>query len=324
MAAIIPIKSVRDTFLYKSMNKGNYLDKTLKNAISKAKILKPANLEFEVNTINKYYKFGMKKSVMDKFDSGLLKAIVLPPGTAERIPASVPFLLYGANEIGSYVFIDTYCQYNKSSDTYNIDPKKLYCLLESGYIATLVQKNARVFSINNTMASEGGSIYAHMFIRVLNKKYALNVDRRAYAKVLFLAAKFFMINLLGMKKDSDAVSNYALKVSEADSPIMVRELETRFDEAGAAKDLSTFISFLRENAYLISQSLAELTLRDYLTDFVNMYQSSSIFALEHLSYFLFMVDSVILGAYLNNQAVLEDVVGKSGAKLYTVISAYQD
>ena len=55
-----------------------------------------------------------------------------------------------------------------------------------------------------------------------------------------------------------------------------------------------------------------------------MYQSSSIFALEHLSYFLFMVDSVILGAYLNNQAVLEDVVGKSGAKLYTVISAYQD
>ena len=115
------------------MNKGNYLDKTLKNAISKAKILKPANLEFEVNTINKYYKFGMKKSVMDKFDSGLLKAIVLPPGTAERIPASVPFLLYGANEIGSYVFIDTYCQYNKSSDTYNIDPKKLYCLLCSSY-----------------------------------------------------------------------------------------------------------------------------------------------------------------------------------------------
>lgn len=324
MASIKPIKSVRDTFLYKSMNKGGYLDKTLKNAISKAKVLKPSDLAFEVNTINKYYKFGMRKAIMEKFDSGLLKAMVLPPGSTDRIPASFPFLLYGGNEIGSYVFIDTYSQYNKTSDTYNIDPKKLYCLLESGYIATLVQKNARVFSLNNTIASEGGAIYAHMFIRVLNKKYALNVDRRAYAKVLFLAAKFFMINLLGMKKDSDAVTNYALKVSEADSPIMVRELDTRFDESNASDSIAEFINFLRDNAYLISQSLAELTVRDYLTDFVNMYQSSSIFALEHLSYFLFMVDSVILGAYLNNQAVLEDVVGKSGAKLYTVISAYQD
>ena len=323
MVAPKPIKSIRDTFLYGSMNKGSYLDKIIKNAISKAKILKPDDLTFEVNTINKYYKFGMRKAIMDKFEAGILKPVVLPPGVNERIPASVPFMLYGSTEIGAYVFIDNHAQYNKTTDTYSIDPKKLYCLLESAYIATLVQKNARVLSINNTMASEGSAIFAHMFIRVLNKKYALNVDRRAYAKVLFLAAKFFMLNVLGMK-DSESVTNYALKASDADNPMMMKELEQRFDDANASKDIAAFVRFIKENAYMISQSLAELTLRDYLTDFVNIYQSSTIFALEHLSYFLFVVDSVILGAYLNNQAVLEDVVGKSGAKLYTVISTYQD
>ena len=262
---------------------------------------------------------------MTAFEKGILKPIVLPQGSTEKVSASVPFLLYGGNgNIGAYVFIDNYVQYTKSSDTYSIDPRKLYCLLESAYMAILIQKNHLVFARSSVLANDGGSIYAHMFIRVLNRKYALNVDRRAYAKVLFLAAKFFMINLLGMDPTSETTFNYALKVSEADSAMVVREVDARFDEDKAYENINTFIMFLKKNSYIIAQSLAELTLRDYLTDFVNMFNSSSIFALEHFSYFMFMVDSVIMGAYLNNQAILEDIVGKSGAKIYTQIAPYQE
>lgn len=318
-------KSIRNTYLYDSMNKGNYLDNNLKSIISKGKKLKADDLQYEVSTINKYYKFAMKKSVLTAFENGLLKAIVLPPGTTEKMSSSVPFILYGnGGAIGAYVFIDNYVQYAKTSDTYSIDPRKLYCLLESAYMAIIIQKNYPVFSRSAVLAKEGGAIYAHMFIRVLNRKYALNVDRRAYAKVLFLAAKFFMINLLGMDPESEAVFNYAVSVSEVNSPITVRELDQRFDVDKAYENLNTFITFLRKNAYMITQSLAELTMRDYLVDYVNMYSSTSIFALEHFSYFMFAIDSVILGAYLNNQAILEDIVGKSGAKMYTQIAPYQE
>lgn len=319
-----PAKSVRDTYLYNSMNKGSYLDNNIKSILSKGKKLTPNDLQYEVSTINKYYKFSMKKSVLKAFEDGVLKPIVLPEGTTEKVSASVPFLLYGGNTIGAYVFIDNHTQYNKTSDTYSIDPRKLYCLLESAYIAVLIQKNYLVLARSNVILNEGAAVYAHMFIRVLNKKYALNVDRRAYAKVLFLAAKFFMINILGIDPGSASVFNYALKVADADSEMLVREVDQRFDEEKAYVDLSAFILFLRKNAYLISQSLAELTLRDYLVDFVQLYQSSAIFALEHFSYFMFAIDSVILGAYLNNQAVLEDIVGKSGAKIYTQIAIYQE
>ena len=323
--AFKPAKSVRNTYLYNSMNKGNYLDKCLQSVISKGKKLKPEDLVYEVSTINKYYKFAMKKSVMNAFSNGTLKAVVLPAGTTEKVPASVPFLLHGGSGIiGAYVFIDNYTQHNKSDDSYSIDPRKLYCLLESAYMATLIQKNYLVFARSNVVANEGASVYAHMFVRVLNKKYALNIDRRAYAKVLFLAAKFFMINVLGMDPTSETVSNYALKVSDADSSMVVREIDQRFTEQKAHTDFSEFVMFLKKNAYMISQSLAELTLRDYLVDYVNLYQSSSIFALEHFSYFMFLVDSVILGAYMNNQTVLEDIIGKSGAKLYTQLAIYQE
>ena len=127
-----------------------------------------------------------------------------------------------------------------------------------------------------------------------------------------------------MDPTSETTFNYALKVSEADSAMVVREVDARFDEDKAYENINTFIMFLKKNSYIIAQSLAELTLRDYLTDFVNMFNSSSIFALEHFSYFMFMVDSVIMGAYLNNQAILEDIVGKSGAKIYTQIAPYQE
>jgi hypothetical protein len=323
--AVKAAKSVRNTYLYITMNKGSYLDNNLKALISKGKVLKPADLQYEVSTINKYYKFSMKKSVMDAYEKGLIKPIVLPVGTKEKASASVPFLLYGnGGVIGAYAFIDNYVQYAKASDTYSIDPRKLYCLLESAYIAILIQKNHAIFARSAVLASEGASVFAHTFIRVLNRKYALNIDRRAYGKVLFLAAKFFMINHLDMDPTSESVFNYAVKVSEVDSPLSVRELDVRFDEAKAYTNINEFINFLRTNSYMINQGLAELTMRDYLTDYVNLYQSTSIFALEHFSYFMFMIDSVILGAYLNNQAILEDIIGKSGAKIYTQIAQYQE
>lgn len=321
------LKSVMDTFLFKSMDKkGNYLTKMITGAISKGRVLKYDELLYEVTTINKYYKYPLKKAVMDAFRDGILKPIVLPSGLIEKVPTSVPFMLAPVagmrGVIGAYVFIDNYKSYSEKDDMYNIDPKKFYCLMESAYMATIIYKSFPIISRSTVLATEASSIFAHMFIRVLNKKYALNVDKRAYTKVLYLAAKFFMVNQLSADPASETVNNYALKVSEAESPFIVNELDARFT-ADDFKDISAFISAIQKNSQFITQSLAELVLRDFITDFVAMYHSSAIFALEHFAYFMFMVDSVILGAYLNNQAILEDIVGKSGAKIYSFISTYQ-
>lgn len=318
-----PLKSIRNTFLYESMNKGSYLDKIIKTAMTKGKVLTPNDLSYEVNTIKRYYKYPLKQHVLEAYEGGYLKPIVLPQGMVEKIPSSVPFILTGTKEgLSAFVFIDNFKSYDAKMDLYNIDPKKFYCLLESAYMAMNIQKAFNVIARSAVTCVEASGIFAHMFIRVLNKKYALNVDRRAYSKVLYLAAKFFMVNQLGLDPTSDSVTNYALKVSDTDNTFIMNEIDKVFSTPEVFADIFTFIEAIAKNSYLITQSLAELTMKDYITDFVNMYHSSSIFALEHFSYFMFMVDSVIIGAYLNNQAILEDIVGKSGAKLYTLISNY--
>lgn len=311
-------KSIRDTFLYKSMNKSGYTDKTISTAIKKGIVLTPSDLAYEVNTISKIYKYADKEDVLRAYSEGILKPIVLPQGLNERMTNSIPFMLgMNGRQLIAYVFIDNYVT-NKDG-AYSIDPKKLYCLLESAYIAIKVQQAFVAISRNSIVCAEGATIFAHMFIRVLNKKYALNVDKRAYSKVLYLAAKYYLVSILGMEYNSDAANNYAMKVADITSPFMVNDLDEKFPKE-AFTDLATFITAIANSAYLISQSLANLTTREYIADFVNLYQPSSLFALEHLSYFLYMINSVVLGAYLNNQAVLEDIIGKSGVKIYNFVT----
>ena len=324
MATPKACKSVRNTFLYESMNKSGYTDKIIKLAISKGVKLQPKDLNFEIATINKYYKFPLKKDVLEAYEAGSLKVIVFPPGIKEKISSSIPFMLFskGNNDIGAYVFIDNYKTYNAKDDTYSIDPKKLYCLLESGYMAILIQRFFPSISRNNSIMSEGADIFAHMFIRVLNRKYALNIDQRAFAKVLYLAAKYYLISILQLN-DDEMTSNYALKVSKTGNELAMKEVDDAFASANAYESIYTFIDALKTNAYLISNSLAELTTRDFIVDYVAMYHSSSLFALEHLAYFMFMVSSVITGSYLNNQNVLEEIVGKSGAKMYLRLNEYK-
>lgn len=260
---------------------------------------------------------------MDTWLGGGIKPIVLPEGSDKRIPASLPFILAkSGNNLVAYVFLDNFKSFEPKNETYSIDPKKLYCFLESGYLAMLIQKNFKGISRSNTTCVDGAGIFAHMFTRVLNKRYALNVDKRAYEKMLCLSAKYYMANLLCLPSESDTVTNYALKVSESSTPFIMTELDQAFKPESFA-DLASFITTIHDNAYLITQGLASLTTREFIEDFVTMYQPAAIFALEHFSYFMFNVDSVCVGAYLNNQAILEDIVGKSGVRMYTSIANYQ-
>ena len=69
-------------------------------------------------------------------------------------------------------------------------------------------------------------------------------------------------------------------------------------------------------------SLSKLSTREFVEEYINTYHASTTFALEHPIYFLFMIDSVTIGAYMNNQILLEDIIGKDGAKIYTTFSKY--
>ena len=313
--------SIRDSFLFQEMNKNSHLDNLVSDFMKKGIKATPDKIQFALDSINRYFKFPLKLKVMDAYKNGLLELYYAPPGLAIKMPPALPFRLYQTGLVKkAAVFIDNYVDVNKKTGEVTIEPKKLYCYMEGAYIALCLAESFKSITRNTVILTDLSSIYAHMFARVLNKRFALNVYKRSQSKVLFLAAKFFLIKHLGMS-DDQTTFNYALKVSSDLSPIMVRELNDAFTTE-SFKDISTLVTAMSDKGYLIINGLKDYTVRAFVEEFVDMYSSTAIFALEDLSYLLFNVFSAVNGGFVNKQYVFDDIIGNSGGKIYSTLEKY--
>lgn len=321
------IKSIRDTYLFQVFNTGGGFDNPLKTLLSKGIVADKVMLGNAYSTINNYYKHALKQSVMGALEEGIIKPMFYPKGiTADnKIPTSIPFILTQGNGVVSAIaIIDNYIQIAGDTGSSDkplviIDPNKLYSILEGAFIARGVQLSFNSVRNKTVMYKEGASIWAHMFTRVLYRPYALNVSRDAQNKILFLAAKFFLLNLLQLK-DSDTVFNYAAQVANGINPILVRQLNDMFKPEDY-ENISTFIQKIASCSYAILNGLEKLTVRDYIKDFITLYQNSALFSLEHLSYFLFNVTATVNHAHINNQLQFEEALGKNdGEHIYALIA----
>lgn len=305
--------TLKNTFLYKQSN----VEGILKDFISKGKIATYEQLRYPLDNINRYFKFPLKIKVLSAFKTGMIQLYYAPPGYTGKMPLSMPFRLYAERgTTKAAIFIDNYAKLNKNG-TIEIDPKKLYCYMEGAYVAIMFNNSFKVLSHNPSILTELCSIYAHMFTRILTKRFALNVQQRTQDKVLFLAAKFFMINMLGLENDTQTF-NYALRVSSNLSPVIVRELDDAIKTEDYA-DLHTFISALVKYNFLIVTALNNYSTRAFIEDFVNMYGSMALYAAEDVEYLLFNVLSAMNGGFINKQYAFDNIIGNNGNKIYNAI-----
>lgn len=306
------IKGIEQTFLYNHLNKSNALTQNISILLKDGETLTQENLVEQMVVMTKNFKFPLKYGVLDDFKQGNI--LVKTTDGKAKLPTALPFILT-RNSSGAVVAIvnaELYGVRAKDSGDFKIDAKKLYTMMEGAHIARLCYFNNEKISSIPPVVANGSAIYSGMFARVLNKKYALNIDKSRYHKVIMLASKFFMINLLGMK-DSDMVFNYAVKNCSNGNVMALRELSEQFEEENFAT-LETFIKALADPKYGLK--LKDLTVRNYLESYITMYDGSALLALESFPYFVYNVLSVVNGAYINNQYALEDVVDTYGAKLY--------
>jgi hypothetical protein len=312
-------KSLESTFIYQHLNGSNGISNGVMKALKEGKILSKANLEEAFMIINKNFKFPLKYKILEEVDSGDIVLLFTPDNV--RIPVCMPFFLTrnSQGKVVAVVVVDSYGKMDKETSNVTIDPKKLYCIMEAAYLAKTYYFHSNELSKRNIVISSGSSIYSNMFARVLNKKYALNVDKSKLHKVLFLASKFYLINILGMP-NNEMTMNYAMKNCVGGNPFILKEVNDYLEEEDY-KDLSTFIQALTKPQLGIG--LGDLTVRAYLEQFISMYDPAALFALEYFPYFMYNVLSVTNGAYINNQYILEDIVEKHGPKLYADVITVQ-
>jgi hypothetical protein len=114
-------------------------------------------------------------------------------------------------------------------------------------------------------------------------------------------------------KDSEAVRNYALGNCKDANTISLRELDESFNKKGY-EDFASFIIEL--NKPEIGLNFKDLQVRSFLESYIQMYESTMLLSLESFPYFFYNMIGVTNGSYINNQYVLEDMVGNHAAKIY--------
>jgi hypothetical protein len=321
----VKVKSVRDTYLYTQINKGGNFDNNIKTLLSKGITPTAKQLERQISTINSYYKFSLKTVVLDALKRGDVVPMMFPKGiTAQhKIPTCLPFILVpgGTSGIRAVAIIDNYASMDKDTALVDVDTQKFYTFLETAFVARAIQIGFKNIRSHAAMYTNGSSIYAHMFTRLLNKKYALNINKSAYQKIIFLSSKFFMRNVLQLP-DSAMVNNYAMRDAKEIDKMSINRLEEALmssTEGHAYDDIAQFIKGLSGCGHLVTNGFNQLEVRGYMTDFIRMYGNSALFGLEHISYFLFNIFSTMNSAFLNNQYAFKDIIGKSGSDLYGYI-----
>lgn len=308
-------QTIADSSIYTSINTGDKLNKLIFEAMKNGQVLTQDQLAQSLVTISKSFKYPTKPYVMDAFKRGQLVLLYSPDHI--RIPSFLPFIINKSpdGKLRAVVFVDTHGSMDKEKNV-TIDPKKLFTIMEAAYIGLLYARSPKEFNTKTALIKYGSEIYANIFIRTLNRKYALNTDKVKFHKVMFLASKFFMINVLG-REDSDLVNNYAKANCVGGNQFILDEM-ANMTKPEDFKDIYSFIYSLTREEYNLGFG-SELNARSFTEQFVSMYGHSMLLGLELYPYFVLNINSAVHGSYVNNQYTLEDIVEKSGVKQYTEI-----
>lgn len=307
------MKLLKDTFLFEYLDKSIGLKGKMTSYQSVLDDLPADLLEEDLRTIQRRFNFPTKNKVI----SDLSASRIVPVLNRERIslPASLPAYLMVRN--GRPTAIVNFTPYvNKNAEGTELygDPRQMFALMQTGTILMGCYEKWNTIAANQEICKTGCLIYAKLLAKVIDKLYATNLDPFKSDKVRYIAAKFFLVNLLG-KPNSDTVRNIASTVCKTMTANAVEAFDQSLPEHG--------FDNLEELIDLISvhiEGCSSLEIRTFVRVWTQMYQPSTLLATEYLPYFFHMIFSVSVGAHLNNEVVIDSLLGKDIDKLYNAVS----
>ena len=141
-----------------------------------------------------------------------------------------------------------------------------------------------------------------MIIRILNKEYALSLDKELYDRVTFAISVFFLKNVAELT-NSTAIISYAsnvVKTLDFDTLKMIfEEMEERN---------ITSINNLVEYIGTLSSRMSGITVRYVVERYLNTYGQSSILAIDYLPYLFFIIINTMLGGFLVSRPSISDII----------------
>lgn len=300
MSKYLKESSMEDSFIYKSFNASNGVVEKLVKYIKTAVLLDSSFIEEQYMQIKKLSISPLTQKVIEAYDNGDIELLY---SRDVKIGTSMPFIIRrnASGKIVATIFIATFGVVDKDNNM-NIPVKQLYALMESAYVALEMQKNPTKIQRNAGLMRICASVYTAMFMRILNKLYALTTDRALHDKASYAITRFFLERVWEYP-NTGLIESYATADLKYIEQLDLDLTKQGYDSA-QVKDLNDLILFVKT----LSPRMGDLNTRYFIEQYVNTYHGASIMAMDYLPYVFFVIINIILSSFLISQTALNDLI----------------
>lgn len=299
-------KAISNTYVFKQFK--NNLTQIIGETLSNSQVLTQKELAEQFLMMQKYINSPLKPKILNELQNGNIKLIF--SGDVGTL-TFLPFIMTMENgHLCANVLVSSFGNMRQDGMV-SIDYRKLYTLIESAYYAKQFLLRYQSYKNNSDILSEGSKIYSNMFVKPINKKFNLHLDKNREDTLLFLAAKFYLKNVIGVQND-ELVFNIALRSCKAGNPILLKEADVVVPEE-AYENLGSFLEAIKDDK--LNLGLSGLTARGFMESYISLYGSGTVFGLEMFPYFLYVINASLNSRGLVNNYSLEDITEKGGPRL---------
>ena len=168
------------------------------------------------------------------------------------------------------------------------------------------------FTSNSKIMQVGAQAFASIFTHVIDYSCKISNMATVKNKCMYLAALYYISNILGKDHTTDGARRVAMKISglsERDAGIVDIQIK--------AESMMNIKYFVETVASVLR--LNKITLDVVVERWMSIYGTGTVFALEIFPAFASMITDAYVGAYINNQKTIEKIAGTSMTEFTKVI-----
>lgn len=300
MSELYTESTLADSYIYSAFNNNKVMSARLIEIMTRGTEVLPSHLEEQLLRIKRTRLSPLMDTVIDAYSNGEIKLI---SSNIINIPASIPFAV-GKNQQGFYTsaFVSRYGKFSKDEKIFSIQPKTLYILMESSYLAKVYYQHPERFARSAGLVKTLGNIYTLMLMRILNKEFALSLDPDLHSQISYFIARFFFDTVIEVP-NREVSHSYASAIAKAGSTMELQGAKEDY-ELARIKNFDEFINFIRD----YSKRLSTLSRKIFIQTFMNTYGTVSVLGLDCLPYFILTVTSSLMGCFLVNDTIMSDIL----------------
>lgn len=293
--------TMEDSLVYKTFNQANGVVDKIVKYLSSGVPLDKSYIEDQYAIIRRGAGISpLSQKVLEAFNNGDIEIVW---NNTEKVGVAMPFIVRRKSDgkVVSTIFINAFATI-KDDSILVIPAKQLYGLMEGAYIALKLQTDPVKVMKNAELMMTTASVYTEMMARILNKEYALTLDKVLYDKVCYCIKRFYL-ECVWEYPNTGLVSNYASSDLKYIQQFDLDALDATYSKM-EIKTIANLLEFVKS----LSPRMSDLNLRYYIERFIKTYHGASILSIDYLPYVFFVITNVVMSTFLVSQTALNDII----------------